>query len=144
MAPASALRSSRITSVLAPNGSSLSGVNAYTNAVRPSFETNVRSPVEPKPATRDPGTVFFAVASILSSWARTPGLSTVLPSGSLTTGTRGSVSPPVPYTFRISWLVSQPSRPGTENFWSRASDAGPAAPMPTSVSTTQARATRRL
>ena len=96
MAPASAPRSSRITSVLAPNGSSLRGVNAYTNAVRPSSDTKARSPVDPKPATREPATVFFAVASILSSWARTPALSTVLPSGSLTTGTSGSVSPPLP------------------------------------------------
>ncbi len=112
--------------------------------MRPSLDTNARSPVEPKPATRDPGIVFFAVASIFSSWARAPGLSTVLPSGSLTTGTSGSVSPPLPYTARISWLVSQPSRPGTENFWSSASEAGPAAARPTSVSTTQPRATSRL
>src|SRR5919197_3083594 len=44
----------------------------------------------------------------------------------------------------MSWLVSQPSRPGTLKRWSSAEEAGPAAQMPTIVSRSQPSATKRL
>ena len=78
------------------------------------------------------------------SCSRTPGESTVVPSGSVTTGTRGRVSPPLPNFVRISWLASQPSLPGTLKRWSSASEAGPAAATPNSVRTTQPTTTSRL
>src|SRR5262249_10274144 len=59
------------------------------------------------------------------------------PAGKVTTGRRGEVSPPVPlYLAAISWLVSQPCLLGTENFWSRALEAGPAAALAAVVSRT--------
>ena len=45
------------------------------------------------------------------------------------------MSPPVPlYCSAIASFVSQPSLLGTENFWSSASEAGPAAIIPAIVS----------
>jgi len=44
----------------------------------------------------------------------------------------------------ICWLVSQPSRPGTENFCFSAFVAEPAEAMPTSVISTQKMTTMRL
>src|SRR3982751_5033902 len=44
----------------------------------------------------------------------------------------------------MATLVSHPSLPGTENFWSSAFEAGPAAAMPATVSTIQAMTTVRL
>ena len=102
------------------------------------------SPVDPKPATREPGTALSASRSTWSSCWRMSGEFTVSPSASCTTGTSGRLSPPLPYTRRISWLVSQPSRPGTLKRWSSASLAGPAATMPTSVATSHPIATSRL
>jgi hypothetical protein len=47
----------------------------------------------------------------------TPGEATVLPAGSVTTGSSGEVLPPVPWKSRaICSFVIQPSLPGTENF----------------------------
>ena len=83
--------------------------------------------------------------STCASCARTPGESTVSPDGSVTTGTIGALSPPVPPKRpAIAMLVSQPSLPGTENFWSRAFVAEFADAIPTSVSTSQKTATVRL
>ena len=48
------------------------------------------------------------------------------------------MSPPVPlYLAAIAWFVSQPSLLGTENFWSSALLAGPAAAIPAIVSRIQ-------
>ncbi len=54
------------------------------------------SPVDPKPATREPGTAFFAVSSTWRNWARTSGELTLASAGSFTTGTSGGLSPPLP------------------------------------------------
>ena len=56
---------------------------------RPSFEVKARSPVEPKPATRDPGTTRLALRSSARRSSRTPGEVTVVPGVSVTTGTSG-------------------------------------------------------
>jgi Luciferase-like monooxygenase len=63
--------------------------------VRPSSETNARSPLEAKEAIRAPGRASRKRASIAASSARTAGESTSLPCGRVTTGTSGAVSPPV-------------------------------------------------
>ena len=112
--------------------------------MRPLSETKARFPVEPKPATREPGTARLALASTFSRSARTPGARTFEPSGSVTTGTSGGLSPPLPYTRTISSLVSQPSRPGTLKRWSSASEAGPEAITPITVRISQPMAMRRL
>src|SRR4051794_2739920 len=44
----------------------------------------------------------------------------------------------------IATLVSHPSLPGTENFWSSALDAGPDAATPATVSSSHATTTMRL
>ena len=50
----------------------------------------------------------------------------------MTTGTIGAVSPPVPWKCSvIATFVSQPSLPGTENFWSSALVAEFADAIPT-------------
>src|SRR3954447_26349804 len=91
------------------------------------------------------GSAFRSSPSIRVSCAFTPGELTVLPAGSVTTGTSGELSPPVPkYFFAIATFVSQPSLLGTENSGSSARDAGPAAAKPAIVRTTQAAATSRL
>jgi hypothetical protein len=72
------------------------GGKASAKIVRPSSETNVRSPVETKDAIREPGSVSRRRSSMAASSARTPGESTVLPCGRVTTGSSGGVSPPVP------------------------------------------------
>ena len=60
----------------------------------------------------------------------------------MTTGTIGAVSPPVPWKRSvIATFVSQPSLPGTENFWSIAFVAEFTVAIPTTVSTTQNNAT---
>jgi hypothetical protein len=67
------------------------------------------------------------------------------PWGSVTTGSRGEVSPPVPlYLAAIASFVSHPSLLGTENFWSSARLAGPAAMIPATVSTIHEMTTVRL
>ena len=72
--------------------------------------------------------VFLAVASTLVSSGFAA--SALVPSGSFTTASSGTLSPPLPYTRRISWLVSQPSRPGTLKRWSSASRRGRQRPCP--------------
>jgi len=72
----------------------------------------------------------------------TPGSATCPPFARVTTGISGEPSPPVPrYARAIAWLVSQPSWPGTENFWSIAFVAAPAVAMPTTVRAIQKPAT---
>ena len=64
--------------------------------VRPSSETNARSPVDPYEALIDCGSAASMRASAASSSSLTPGESTVFPSGSVTTGMIGAASPPAP------------------------------------------------
>src|SRR5207247_8093832 len=76
---------------------------------------------------------------------RTPGESTERPVGSVTTGSSGAWSPPVPRNSRaICWLVTQPSLPGTENFCLSAFVAEPAEATPTRVTITQTTTMMRL
>ena len=83
--------------------------------------------------------------SSLARSAFTAGESALVPFGSVTTGTSGIVSPPVPrYCCAIVWFVSQPSLLGTENSGSSASVAGPAATTPAMVRKIQPRTTVRL
>ena len=84
------------------------------------------------------------MASAASSSALTPGESTVVPSGKVTTGTIGATSPPLPYVEAISRFVSNPSRPGTGNSWVSASDAGWTEAKAAIVTRIQAPATSRL
>ena len=67
-----------------------------TKVVRPSLETNAASRVDPYPATREPGSAAAILASRLRRSLRTTGSVTCLPAGSVTTGTSGGFSPPVP------------------------------------------------
>src|SRR4051794_14347880 len=102
--------------------------------VRPSFDTKVLSPVDAYEATRDPGSAWWSSRSTLARSAFTAVESALVPFGSVTTGTSGMVSPPVPrYCCAIVWLVSQPSLFGTENSGSSASVAGPEAATPAIV-----------
>ncbi len=113
--------------------------------VRPSFDTKARSPVDAKEAIRAPGSACSSLLSICVSCPSTPDESTVLPCGNVTTGTIGAVSPPVPWKcWVIDTFVSQPSLPGTENFWSIALVAWFTVAIPTTVRTTQNNATNRL
>ena len=64
--------------------------------VRPSSETKALSPVEVYEAMRASGSVACTLASAASSSSVTPGESTVVPAGSVTTGTIGATSPPLP------------------------------------------------
>src|SRR3954447_26280871 len=93
---------------------------------------------------RAPGSAFARRLSTVASALCTPGLVTVLPAGSVTTGSSGLADGSPPYCLAIETFVSHPSLPGTVNFWSMALLAGPAAAMPATVSTIQATATIRL
>ena len=64
--------------------------------VRRSSETKAGSRVESYEAIRASGSAAWTLASAASSSAATPGESTVVPFGSVTTGTIGATSPPVP------------------------------------------------
>ena len=65
--------------------------------MRPSSETKVLSPVEAYEASREPRQRLARGArSTFARSAFTCGESTVVPFGSVTTGTSGAVSPPVP------------------------------------------------
>jgi hypothetical protein len=64
--------------------------------VRPSSDTNARSPVEAYEAVLDSGRALATFARAASSSRYTPGESTVMPGGRLTTGTSGAASPPLP------------------------------------------------
>src|SRR3954447_9617773 len=91
---------------------------------------------------RDPGSACSRRLSTAVSWLRTAGELTVLPAGTVTTGTTGALSPPVPpNSLVIVTFVSQPSLPGTENFWSIALVAEDADAMPIMVRPTQKRVT---
>src|SRR5918996_978262 len=111
--------------------------------------STIRAPNPPStassstPGPSPPPPLSSASASKPVSFTGAP--PTVAPSGSVTTGTSGAVSPPVPlYCSAIATLVSQPSFSGTENSWSSASEAGPAAITPAIVKTVQPRTTVRL
>jgi hypothetical protein len=72
------------------------GGNTSPKVVRPSAATNRRSPVDAHDTTRSRGSAATAPKA-RSSAARTPGSSTVLPAGRVTTGTIGTPAlPPVP------------------------------------------------
>ncbi len=73
-----------------------SGMWTCANVVRPSSDTNARSPVDAYEAMRACGSADCTFASAASSSRVTPGASTVVPSGSRTTGTIGAMSPPFP------------------------------------------------
>jgi hypothetical protein len=146
-APSSAARASFSASGFSPNtASGLGGGYASAYAVRPSSDTNARSPVDVNDAMRAPGSARSSRWSTAASSCRTPRESTVLPSGSFTTGMSGALSaPPVPrYCWEMATFVSQPSSSGTENFCLSASAAGPDAAMPAMVSTIQPITTVRL
>src|ERR687886_323853 len=64
--------------------------------------------------------------------------------GRVTAGRGGLPAVSPPYFWAIETLVSQPSLPGTVNFWFMALVAGPAAAMPAMVRTIQPRTTIRL
>ena len=66
------------------------------NAVRPSFDRNVLSPVEAYDASREPGSARSSFWSTCLRSAFTCGESALVPFGRVTTGTSGAVSPPVP------------------------------------------------
>src|SRR5919201_1288509 len=103
------------------------------------------SPVDAKEAIRDPGSARSSRRSTAASWRWTPGEETVFWCGSVTTGTIGAVSPPAPpNSWAMVTFVSQPSLPGTENFWSIALVAELTEAIPTTVRATQKMATTRL
>ena len=99
-APAAASRMASSASEAGSNATASDGGYQTTpKVVRPSSETNRRSPVLAKSAAREPGTAAATAPNALASWSRTPGESTVVPSGSWTTGTSGPETrlPPLPY-----------------------------------------------
>ena len=75
------------------------GGNQITpKVVRPSSETNTRSPVVAKSAAREPGMESATAPKASPTLARTPGSSMSAPSGSCTTWTIGPATsgPPLP------------------------------------------------
>ena len=82
------------------------GGYSRSNAVRPSRETNARSPVDGNDAGRVPGAASPAAPNAAASCGRTPGVLTLVPGGSRTTAMKGGLSPPLPKARMIAELVS--------------------------------------
>jgi hypothetical protein len=111
--------------------------------VRRSEETNAELPVDTHDALRESGSASAPRSNTDANSARTPGVSTVVCRGSVTTATSGSSSPPEWKWEKIAVLATKAGWPGRSKVNESLELERPAATAPTMARATQTATTAR-